>query len=322
MDFLKRRILISLAVFFVAVHLDFILPRLVPGNAAQIFASGTKLPAVAIRLIEARFGLDQPVYIQYYLFMTRLFTNWPPDFGFSYTYYPIPVSDIILVRLPWTILLITVSFFLSFEISYMLAAISCLRRGGKAEIASLYTSIVFWSTPAFWIGMILIWVFGVTLGWFPIFGNYEFGSGSGVNFVYSALVHAILPIITLTAVVFGQSYFILRGAAQETLKSDYVFAAKARGLRDRVIAFGYILRNSLLPVISLMGYSIASLVSAVVVVEFVFGYTGLGDLIVDSIINRDYPVLEGSFFYVTVIVIIAGLIGDVIMLRLDPRLRR
>jgi peptide/nickel transport system permease protein len=197
-----------------------------------------------------------------------------------------------------------------------------MRRVGKFEFGSLYSSIVLWSTPAFWIGMIFIWVFGVSLGWLPIFGNYAFSVRSEIEFLASVIQHAILPILTLTLVVFGQNYFVLRGAAQETLKSDYVVAAKARGLREKTVAFGYVLRNSLLPSFSLLGYSIASLLSAVVLVEFVFGYTGVGDLIVDAVINRDYPLVEGCFFYITLVVVIGGLIGDFIILRLDPRLRR
>jgi peptide/nickel transport system permease protein len=320
-DFIKRRIVISIIVFFVALNLDFFLPRLVPGNAAEIFSGGTKLPAADVALLEQRFGLNQPLYTQYYLFMKGAF-SWPPSFGVSFTYYPTSVTQLIGERIPWTMLLVMTSFFLSFTISYFLAGMSAMRRGSKFEFASLYSSILFWSTPAFWIGMILIWVFAVSIGWFPVFGNISFNPGNGLGAVGSILLHAVLPILTLTAVVFGQSYFVLRGAAQEEVKSDYVLAAKSRGLATRTIAFDYVLRNSLLPVISLLGYSLASLISAVILVESVFGYPGVGDLIVDSIINRDYPVLEGAFFYTTLIVIIGGLIGDFFLLKLDPRLRR
>jgi peptide/nickel transport system permease protein len=320
-DFVKRRILISIIVFFVALNLDFFLPRLVPGNAAEIFSGGTKLPTADVKLLEQRFGLNQPLYVQYYLFFRGVF-SWPPYFGVSFTYYPISVTQLIAERIPWTLLLVVTSFFLSFTISYFLAGMSAMHRGSRVEFASLYSSILFWSTPAFWIGMILIWVFAVTLGWFPVFGNISFNAGGGLNYVGSVLLHAILPILTLTIVVFGQSYFVLRGAAQEEIKSDYVLAAKSRGLKTRTIAFDYVLRNSLLPVISLLGYSLASLISAVILVESVFGYPGVGDLIVDSIINRDYPVLEGAFFYTTLIVIMGGLLGDFLLLKLDPRLRK
>ncbi len=321
MDYVKRRILISAIVFFAALNLDFFLPRFVPGNAAQIFASGTRLPSSEIALLTQRFGLNQPLYVQYYLFLKEVF-SWPPDFGVSFQYYPYPVTYLIGVRLPWTLLLIAVSLLLSFQISYFLAGFSSIKRGSKFEFASLYGSIIFWSTPAFWIGMILIWVFAVWLGWLPVFGSTGFNPGTGLDYAYSIIVHAILPVITLTAVIFGQNYFVLRGASQEAIKSDYILAAEARGLKNRTIAFGYVVRNSLLPVVSLTGYSFASILSAVVLVETVFGYTGIGDLIVDGILNRDYPVLEGCFFAMTLVVVLGGLVGDIILLKLDPRLRR
>jgi peptide/nickel transport system permease protein len=321
MDFLGKRIVISLVAFFAALNLDFILPRLVPGSAAEVLASGSRLPAVEVALIKARFGLNEPLTTQYYLYLKNVF-SWPPYFGVSYQYFPQSVTDLIANRLVWTIILIASSFILSLVISYTLAGISSMKRGGKFEFGSVFGSIMLWSTPAFWIGMILIWLFGVWLGWLPISGNVAFNPGTGVDYYVSVLTHAILPVLTLTAVVFGQSYFILRGAAQEVLRSDYILAARARGMTERVIAFGYVLRNSLLPIVSLLGYSIASLLSAVVIVEAVFGYTGIGDLIVDGVVNRDYPVLEGAFFYVTIIVIIGGLLGDFLLLKLDPRLRR
>jgi peptide/nickel transport system permease protein len=320
-NYIKRRILISAIVFFAAINLDFFLPRFVPGNAAEIFASGTRLPSAEIALLTARFGLNQPLYVQYFLFLKAI-SSWPPDFGVSFQYYPYPVTYLIGVRLPWTLLLIAFSLVLAFQTSYVLAGLSSIRRGGKFEFASLYGSIVFWSTPAFWIGMILIWVFSVRLGWLPVFGSLGFNPGTGLDYVGSVIVHAILPVITLTAVIFGQNYFVLRGASQEVIKSDYVLAAKARGLKKSTVAFGYVIRNSLLPLVSLTGYSFASMLSAVVLVETVFGYTGIGDLIVDGILNRDYPVLEGSFFFMTLLVVVGALIGDLILLKLDPRLRR
>jgi len=320
MGFMRRRIITSIVVFFVAINVDFFLPRFVPGNAAEIFASGTRLPAAAITLLSERFGLDKPLYVQYYLFLKGI-VSWPPYFGVSYQYYPNNVSYLISVRLPWTLLLIGVSFLLSFQISYLLAAINAQRRGSKFEFASLYVSILFWSTPAFWIGLVLIWIFAVSLGWLPVFGSVGFDTTSTLSFVTSVIIHAVLPVVTLTAVIFGQNYFVLRGASMEATKSDYVLAAEARGLKKTTISFNYILRNSLLPVVSLTGYAFASIISAVTVIEAVFGYNGVGDLIIDGILNRDYPVLEGTFFYMTLVVIIGGLIGDFILVRLDPRLR-
>jgi peptide/nickel transport system permease protein len=313
---------ISIAAFLVAINLDFFLPRSVPGSAALVFAVGTKVPVQAAKLLAIRFGLNQPIYVQYFLYLKNIFGNWPPYFGVSYQFYPQTVTSLIADRLIWTLILVVCSFFLAFSVSYILAAISTIRRGGGFELGSTFGSIILWSTPAFWIGMILLWFLSVSLGWLPLSGNISFTPGTGLTYFDSALRHAILPVLTLTGVTFGVNYFLLRGAAQEAIKSDYVVAAKSRGLKDSMIAFRYVMRNSLLPLMSLLGYSIASLLSAVVIVEAVFAYPGIGDLIVDAVVNRDYPVIEGTFFYVTIIVIVVALFGDFLLLKLDPRLRR
>lgn len=224
-------------------------------------------------------------------------------------------------RLPWTILLIVTSLILASTISFVLAGISAVRRGGPIEMTSIYSSIFLWAIPAFWVGMILIWVFAVWLGWLPVFGNVGFNSGTGLNYISSVIIHAILPVVTLTLSIFGVNYILLRGAAQQVLQSDFVIAAKVRGLKSSVIAFGYILRNSLLPLVSLLGFSLASIISAAIPIESVFGYSGVGDLFLDGIGHRDIPVLEGCFFYLTIVVIAFALIGDFLLLRLDPRLR-
>lgn len=322
MRFIVKRILAAVVVLFVVINLDFFLPRLVPGNAAELLAVGRALPAGVVRVAEARLGLNQPLYMQYYIYMKGIFTNWPPFFGYSFTYFPTQVSTLIAERAPWTLLLVLTSVALAFSLSYVVAGLSSMRRGGKLEAASLYTSIAFWSVPSFWVGLVLIWIFGVTLGWFPFFGTVGFNPGSGLSYVFSVIMHLVLPVATLTIVMFGHFFFLLRGSVQEAVSSDYVLAAEARGVRQRVIVFGYVMRNSLLPIASLMGYFAANLVSIAIVVEDVFGYNGIGDIIVDGVIHKDYPLIEGSLFYLTLIVILLSLLGDFLLLKLDPRLRR
>jgi peptide/nickel transport system permease protein len=322
LDFLRRRIVIYVVVFFVVLNLDFILPRLVPGNAAQILASGSKIPANDVILLEKRFGLNEPVYIQYYLFLKGIFATWPPFFGVSYSYYPDTVLNLFLTRVVWTLFLVITSLMLSLFLAYVVAGIGSLRRGSKFEIGALYASILMNSTPIFWIGMGLLWLFSVILGWFPLSGNVDFSPGGGLSYYGSVIWHAILPILALSTTIFGEFYLLLRGSTQQVLKDDYVLAAKSRGLRNRVISSTYILRNSLLPIVSILSFSLASLISRVVLVEAVFGYPGIGDLIVDAVGGRDYPVLEGSLLLLTVLVLVGGFLGDLLLIRLDPRLRR
>ncbi len=321
MGYLRNRVITYVVIWFIALNLDFLIPRIAPGNAAEILANGGRLPQVQVHELLIRFGLQQPVFVQYVLFLKSIFLSFPPDFGFSYQYFPATVSDLFLSRLPSTALLIATGFVLGVAISYLAASVSSLRRGGKFEMGSLYASIALHGTPVYWIAMVLLWVFAVDIPLFPLYGQVGVGVGSGFGYVVSFLDHAILPIIAMTLATFGQWYLLLRGSTQQILQSDYIMAAKSRGLPDKTVARKYILRNSLLPVISLASLSLGNLISIAVLIESVFGYSGIGDLFVDGVVNRDYPVLEGSFFYVTTIVVVAALIGDIILQRMDPRLQ-
>lgn len=320
MNYLRKRILTSVIIFLVVLNLIFFLPRLVPGNAAYILASSSRIPGEQVKLIEARLGLNQPLYVQYGLYLKNTFATWPPYLGVSYLYYPSTVFYLFSVRILWTMLLILSSLTIGIATAYYVSRITSTKRGGKLEAIALYAAISLNSTPVFWIAMLLLSIFSVALGWFPLFGNVAPSTSSAVNYYESVIWHAVLPIVTLSGALFGESYLLLRGSVQEVLKSDYVVAAKSRGLRDKIISVRYILRNSLLPLISVMSFSMAGLISRVVLVEAVFGYPGVGDLIVDAVGARDYPVLTGSFFFLTIIILVGGLIGDYLLTKMDPRL--
>ena len=323
MRFLVRQLLVAVVGLAVVLNLDFFLPRLLPGNAADVLAAGyAGVPEQVVRSITARLGLGQPLYVQYSLYLQGIFTAFPPDFGVSSTFYPATAASLVFLRLPFTLALIAAAFVLATIISYFLAMHSAMKRGRRLEFGSMYASIVFWATPPFWLGLLLIWIFGVILKWLPVFGISAFTSSSPSDFLLSVGVHLILPVVTLTAATFGFQYLVLRGTYQEVLNTDFVLAAKARGLRGRLIATKYVLRNSMLPLISLLGYTISFMVSTAVFVEFVFGYDGVGDLLVDGIIQRDYAILEAGFFYIAALVILLTFIGDILLTRLDPRLQQ
>ena len=321
MHFLVRRAITYLVVLFVVLNIIFFLPRFAPGSAATVLASGSKFAPQESALISARLGLNHPLYVQYAIFWKDVF-SWPPYFGVSYEYYPTPVTTLFAAKLGWTALLILSSLALSILITLLMNMTSSLRRGGKTEMGMFFSSISLNSIPIYWTGMVLLWVFGVSLAWLPDSGLVGFTPGTGLNYMISVITHAILPVATLTVSLIGEGYLILRGSSQEVLKNDYVFAAEARGLKDRTIAFTYILRNSLLPYVSIMSFSMASLVSRVILVEAIFGYLGVGDLLVDAIVNRDYPVIDGSIFFLTLLIIAGGLVGDIILMKLDPRVKR
>src|SRR5579872_3325545 len=319
MNYFRKRVITSVIVFIIAVNLDFFLPHLVPGNAGEILASGHSLPASAVKLIEDRFGLNQPLSVQYVDYLKGIFATWPPFFGFSFSYYPDTVTSLVAYRAQWTLLLLISSFALSITLCLVLGLFTFMKRGSKRELSTLYTSIVFWAMPGFFIAIVILFIFGVTLKILPMFGTTGFNAGTGLAYIGNVLQHAILPVLAMTAIIFGQLYIVLRGAAQQVLGSDYITAAEERGLRENVISYRYVIRNALLPLVSLTGFYAAQLVSGAVVIESVFGYGGVGDLIFDGINSRDYPLVQGCFFYITVIVIVLGLFGDYFLTRLDPR---
>ncbi|MHB8565498.1 MAG: ABC transporter permease [Nitrososphaerales archaeon] len=322
MNFIRKRIIEYLIVLAVVVNLDFILPRIAPGNASEILVTGYANPGLQQQLLAQKFGLNQSIYVQYVDYLRNIFLTWPPNFGISFQYYPATVDSLIAQRFWWTILLIVSSLLLSVLIAYGMAIVSSLKRGGKGELTSTYSSILLQATPVYWTGLVLIWVFAVTLHWFPVFGKVDVNTTSTLSYVSSVIWHGVLPVVALAGSLVGENYLILRGTTQEVLRSDYVNAASLRGLRQHVIARGYILRNSLLPLVSLLTFSLAGLISRAVLVEAVFGYAGLGDLLVDGIFYHDYPVLQGTLFVLTVIILVGGFIGDLVLVRLDPRLRK
>lgn len=324
MNYLVRKVIAYIVVLLVVAQLDFFLPRIAPGDPAAIIVAGASTGLASqekIAKVAALLGLHQPLSTQYYLYLKNVFATWPPYFGVSYQYFPVPVSQLFFNRVGWTLLLILSGMGIALLISVSLSAFTSLRRGGKAEVASTYSSIIFQATPIYWTGIVLLWIFGATLHWFPVFGNVAPNLSSGWAYYQSIIWHSVLPVVAMAASMFGEIYLLVRGTTQEALKSDYIFAARTRGLRDRAIAFSYILRNSMLPLVSVLSFSFASLISRAVLIEAVFGYAGVGDLFVDAVVNHDYPVLEGTLFLVTIIIIIGGLIGDVLLVRLDPRLR-
>ena len=322
MNYITRRIIIYIAVFIVILNLDFFLPRLVPGNAAMVLRpAGSRPPAEEVQALEALFGLNKPLSVQYFLYLKNTFATWPPYLGVSDEFFPTPVWNLFLARVGWSLLLMLSSLLLALALSYVMAAISSSRRGGKSEMGFLYSSIIFEASPIYWVALVLLWIFAVDLRILPSFGSFSLTAANSSDYFFSVLVHAILPVLAMTLSIFGEDYLVLRASAQEVLKSDYVIAARTRGLRQRTIASAYILRNSLLPLVSLVSFSLAGLVGRLVLVEAVFGYPGIGDLLVDAIVNRDFPVVEGTLLMITVMVIIGGIIGDLLLMRLDPRLR-
>ena len=317
---LVRRSISAVIVLLVALVINFVIPRLMPGNPVDIFSGGVKLTEESRNAIIERFGLDLPVTSQ---FKHYLIQSLKGDFGLSFFYYPQKVTDVIFEALPWTLLIILTSLILQVGVGYFLGALSAWRAGSRTDSSLQTISIFIFSTPLFWVAMILLYLFGYKTGWFPLSGAYTIGAdyGSLAERALDIARHALLPVISLTIAQYASYQLILRNSMVSVLKEQYILTARAKGLSHQRIKYVHAARNALLPMVTFLALSFAMSMGGCVFVETVFSYPGIGKLILDSVISRDYPLLQGCFFMFSLVVILANICVDIVYQFLDPRIR-
>ncbi|MEW5920405.1 MAG: ABC transporter permease [Bacillota bacterium] len=309
---------ILVLVFILA--LNFSLPRMMPGSPMQLLAGeDVGLLSQAERAeIMARHGLDQPIWRQFAIYLGQLAKG---DLGYSYRQRR-PVGVIIRERLPWTLLLTGSALVLSAFIGVVCGTLAAWRRGRFSDLGTLSLFIFLDSMPSFWLGMILVALFGARLRWFPVFGAQSpFAGYTGWAAVLDVLHHLALPLATLTLVTIAGLFLTMRYSTLDVLGEQYITVARAKGLPEGRIVFRHVLRNALLPVITVFMLSLGFVVSGATVVETVFTWPGLGRLMFEAVLQRDYPVLQATFMMVTVCVIAANLAADLLYPLADPRVR-
>lgn len=314
------RALQYLLVFLVAVTLNFLLPRFMPGNPLALIAGvdvGLLSPEQRQQVI-ASSGLDQPLIAQYFNYWVDLLRL---DFGFSFRQNR-PIVDMIIERLPWTLLLTGASLAVSAVIGIVLGAVSAWRRGRFADVGLLSFMIALESLPSFWLGMLLVSVFAVQLGWLPSFGSVTpAGRLEGMDAVIDVARHAVLPVFTLSVLSVPGVYLTMRYSTLSVLGEDFIRTARAKGASERRVLFGHVARNALAPVVTVLALRLGYAFGGTVVIETVFSYPGLGRLVFESVSGRDYPVMQATFLIFTVAVLLANLLADLLYPLLDPRTR-
>jgi peptide/nickel transport system permease protein len=307
-------------VLLAALAINFAVPRLMPGNPVDRFAAGVKLTAEARGALIERFGLDASLWEQFQRYLVNALKG---DFGLSFSYFPRPVWDLIMEALPWTLLVLTASIVIQVVVGYLLGVISAWKAGTRTDTILQTISLAIFSAPLFWVAMVLLYIFSFQLDWFPLSGAYTVGAEySGVlEWVGDILRHAALPILALSVAQYASYQLILRNNMVGVLKEPYILLAEAKGLSDRRIKHRHAARNALLPVITFLGLSFAMSISGSVFVESVFSYPGVGKLIHESVLSRDYPVLQGCFLIFSIVVIVANFLVDIAYWFLDPRIR-
>ncbi|MCL2827311.1 MAG: ABC transporter permease [Oscillospiraceae bacterium] len=308
-----------------AIILNFALPRLMPGDPVAMIisrvAQNINDPAVLRQMYESymqRFGLDRPVIEQFFIYVGNLLQG---DLGLSFSRYPRPVSDIIAHALPWTIGLQLPAILVGWTLGNVLGALAAYIRKGFDK-ALMPIMLFMGGIPAFGMAIILLTVFSLNLGLFPIAGGFEQGLIPHMSwrFVFSIIQHYHLPFWSIVLISIGGQAIGMRSMSIYELNADYVKYSRYMGIKDRKIV-GYVFRNAMLPQVTGLALSIGAMVGGALVAEIIFSYPGLGTTLLQAIREGDYPLLSGIALIITVMVLLAVFILDVIYGLIDPRVR-
>lgn len=326
MRFYLRKIAFYAVAFWAALSLNFVIPRLMPGNPvdimlAKLSAKGPVTPE-ARHAVELLLGTnsDQSLWSQYREYLSHILHL---DFGVSVTYYPATANSVIGQTLPWTISLVGLATVLSFVLGVGLGQLAGWKRGSWLD-SLLPVTTMFQAIPYFWLALVLLLLLASKLSIFPLFGGYDvYGTQPGftVAFVHSALYYGTLPAATIVLSSVGGWMLGMRNMMVATLSEDYVLTAEAKGLRPRRIMTAYAARNAILPSLSGFAISLGFVVAGSILTELAFSYPGIGSALLAAVENKDYALMQGIFLVITLSVLGANLIVDLLYAVIDPRTR-
>ncbi|MCH7800365.1 MAG: ABC transporter permease [Chloroflexi bacterium] len=378
--YIVNRVLQIFITLFLFLTLVFFVVNAQPGDVSNFYALNPDLPPDARERLRSLFGVDEPLWKQYLIYLKNTATG---DFGVSFSLYPRNVSDIIKERLPRTLVLFMTATVISFYMGFGLGKIIAWKRGGWTEYGSTIGGVTLFTVFTPWFGLMMIWLFAFKAGWFPIgkfldpllwrtadvdantvfnrmifsaiilsifafitflvtmkmrlrYGKYiRFGvvvisilvmlglwTLTGIGYLAWDIVrHMVLPVATLTLVSFAGTMLLTRNSMLETMREDYVLAARAKGLSEKAIRDKHVARNALLPVVTSFVFSLAFAVDGGVIIETVFSWPGMGRTLVSASLSEDLPLAVGAFVFVGIFVLLAHLAADILYVFLDPRIR-
>lgn len=323
MRYLLRQLGLYLLAAWASLTLNFLIPRLMPGDPATAMFARFKgqLQPEAIQALREAFGFTkEPLIKQYFTYLSHMAQG---DFGTSVAYFPAPVTEVIATGLSWTILLSGMACVLSFGLGTLLGIVATWRRGGWLD-ATLPPLLMFLGAfPYFWLAMVLLYVFGYVLGALPLRHAYSDDLAPALTgeFVGSVVKHMILPASAIVVATLGGWMLSMRSSMVAVLAEDYITMANAKGLPESRVMFHYAARNALLPNITGFGMALGFVLSGSLLTEIVFSYPGQGYLLIQAVRNQDYPLMQGIFLTITMAVLGANLLVDLMYVWLDPRTR-
>jgi peptide/nickel transport system permease protein len=322
--FILRRLGFFVVTLWAAVTLNFLIPRLMPGNPALAMMARYRghINPQALHALEIAFGVHshQSLVSEYFSYLGNIFRG---RFGVSLTFFPDAVSRDVLQALPWTLALVGVTTILAFLLGTFIGLLAAWKRGGWLDGALPPIFVITSAFPYFFLAMLAIWLFAVKLGWLPQSGGYSITTTQGWtwDFAYDAFKHAILPAMTILVTSIGAWILTMRNNTISVLAEDYVRMARAKGLSPGRIMWTYAGRNAILPNLTGFAMSLGFVVSGAILVEYVFNYPGVGWMFLQSVENQDYALMQGLFLMIVIAVLTCILAADVATALLDPRTR-
>ncbi|TWD75146.1 peptide/nickel transport system permease protein [Kribbella amoyensis] len=325
--FLVRRLGFYLAAAAAAVALNFLLPRLMPGDPSSAIVeelervSGQQVPAETLMSIRAIFGNPSDNLAEQFVDYLRQLGHF--DLGVSVVNFPVPVADLVWQALPWTLLLVGTTTVAAFAIGTLLGVVAGWKAGSRFDALLTPFTTFLSSVPYFWVALLALWVFGFVLGWTPLSGGYDADLPQGFSFAYavSVLHHGALPAATIIISAFGGWLLGMRNMTVTTVREDYVLLAQAKGLSPGRVMLRYAARNAMLPSFTGFAMALGGVVGGALLTEIVFSYPGIGYLLYEALQKRDYPMMQGVFLLITLAVLLANLVADLAYVVLDPRIR-
>jgi len=309
-----------LATFYVTSTVTFLLPRLTPIDPKALLATNPRLSPEIRADVIASFGLNKPLLDQYVIFYENLFRG---NLGYSFLYRE-PVLTVLMTRLPWTILLLGLSTAIFIAVGIVVGVLQASKYGSNLDVSLLLISLTASSLPFFWVAIIFIYLFAFVIPLFPIFGAMTPGVIFPNSFDMLSDIgwHLVLPAVTIVLVNISRYSFYLRNIMVGVLSEDYIVTARAKGLGKNRVLFKHGLRNALLPTMTMMAMDFGFIIAGAIFVETVFAYPGVGSLAYEAILNADYPLMNGEFILLTIVILIANFTADTLYSVLDPRIRK
>ena len=315
--FVRRTVQMVVTLWAIATAL-FGLFRLMPGDPTSYIISPQMTPEVRRQIIDS-YGLNDPLWVQYLRFIENLATL---NLGRSFNSNE-PVADIVTTYLPNTLVLMLTAFFFAYLVGVTMGVLTGWYRGTDFEKSSVVVALVGRSVPSFWVGILVIWVFGATLGLIPLSGMTSIGSQPesfwAMVFSLDFLHHMVAPVVVLAFYYMGYPLLIMRNSMLETLSEDFIDICRAKGLTDRAIMFRHAARNALLPVLTAAAIAVGYAVGGSVLIETVFGWPGIGREMIRAVLRRDFPVAQGTFLVLATSVVFMNFVADLLYGVLDPR---